>query len=164
MANNDHVKRVDCEPFPVGEIWDTDISPAQHRRLSWQDKQRRGMTALRRKVALLQDLGTSLASIISEPFIPKDRKRLREWHDPSRGLWSWEDVKLDNPDNLKNKNVIEAFQQALVDIENCKKGKGSVLRRQVSEQNDLIERLELRNAELLEEIGRLRAKLARHGG
>jgi len=161
MANNGHVDRVEFEPFPVDERWDTDLTPEQYRRLHWKTKERRSMVALRRKVAVLQEISTSLPRVLAEASLPDSRKALRDWRDPLRGLWSWVDVKLDNPSNEKNKDVIEAFFKALSDIDKLKRGKNSVLRRQVADKKAIIERLELRNIELLEEIARLRVRLSR---
>jgi len=151
-------KRLEPTAYPTGERWDTDLSPVQVRHLSAQERHRRSLTALIRKVAILQGVSGSLTKLLDEPFIPDERKALREWRDPSRGLWSWSDVKLDNPNNQKNQTIIDAFYTALMDIDKLKKGKQSSLRREITEKNAIIERLELRNAELLEVIRKLRGE------
>jgi len=158
MANSVLVETFKPLPFPTNEAWDANLSKDQHRRLRWQDKQIRSQTALVRKVTLLQALAGSLAGVLAEPLIPQDRKALREWHDPSRGLWRWEDVKLDNP-NLRNGPVIKAFFDSIAEIDELKKGRHSTLRRKLLDRNAIIERLELRNAELLEINSNLRAQI-----
>jgi hypothetical protein len=111
---------------------------------------------LKRKIALLQHISGSLAALIAEPFVPDNRKSLRDWNDEERGLWAWSDVKLDNPNHMKNRELIKAFFKARDDIEDLKKGKQSDLRRKVKDRDAIIERIELRNAELLEEVNKLR--------
>lgn len=160
MGNNAQSEILEFSRYPADEVWDTDLSPDQQKRLGWPDKQRRSITALKRKVAILQQLSTSSPLVVKEFDVPKTRKELRDWYDPARGLWRWEDVKLDNP-ALKNKEIVAIFLKAVAAIDELRKGKSSTLRRRIADNNSTIERLEFRNAELLEEIGRLHQKIKR---
>jgi hypothetical protein len=146
-------------PFPSGESWDVDMTKDEFKRLRWEHKQKRSLVALLRKVWLLLQWSKDEAELRKEHVAPLTRPKLRRWSDPSRGLWSWEDVLLDKPTHKKNADAIKVFSQAVKDIGRLQKTKKLPQGQQIIDQNDLIERLELQIIELMEEIRTLNNKL-----
>ncbi len=145
-------------PYPSGERWDQELSPAAARRLSPAEKRQRSVVALHRKIAIVVAASKSNNASRNEPYVPSSRKELREWHDASRGLWSWTDVKLDNPD-LKNGAVMTEFCDAVAEIGEVRKEKQSTLQNKIASKDAIIESLENQIARLLEENKELRLKL-----
>jgi hypothetical protein len=162
MASSVFVKRYEFIPFPSNNHWDRDMTTNEIGRLSGFDKKSRTHVSLIRKVALAQTAAENPGSLPPGITIPLDRKRLREWHDPKIGLWPWADVKLDYEQG-DNKEIIEAFFQALAEITDLRAGNQSKLRRELAEQKIIIGRLERRTAELLQRISRLQKIMADAG-
>ncbi len=162
MANNVIIKRYEFVPFPTGDRWDRPLTDDEWEQLNSREKKTRSYVSLVRKIALLQAAAENPSSFPADLSAPRNRKELREWSSTARGLWSWSYIKLDNPQGV-NSDEIAAFFQALFDIDELKKGNQSKLRRQLTEKKVIIERLEARNIQLLEKIGKMHVVMSRAG-
>ncbi|NSY68408.1 hypothetical protein G6L35_05985 [Agrobacterium tumefaciens] len=138
-------------PFPSGSPWDALLTTDQLRKLHWADKQCHVLESLRRKVAIVLEYAQAPSKITSFSKIPKSRKELREWVDPTRGLWPWTWPVLDNPDHPQNGEFIEVFWAALNAIETGPQDKRSNLQREIKDRDAVIAALKLQNTELLAE-------------
>ncbi|OJH54169.1 hypothetical protein ATN81_14965 [Agrobacterium pusense] len=145
----------DSLAFPTGENWDRNLSKDEVLHLNPSDKQRRPLVSLIRKVLLLQHWSTRPAELQAEGLAPLKRPALRQWHDPDRGLWTWDDVLLDKPSG-KNATIVAVFKTAADDIQNIGKTAGGGQRSTIKKQREIIYQLELQIISLLEEVRELR--------
>ncbi|UXS48285.1 hypothetical protein [Agrobacterium tumefaciens] len=146
---------LDSIAFPTGEKWDMDLSKDEVLHLNPGDKQRRPLVSLIRKVLLLQHWSTRATELQAQVTVPLKRPALRQWHDPGRGLWTWDDVLLDKPSG-KNSTIIGVFNTAAEDIEKIRKGARGGQRSTIKKQREIIHQLELQIISLLEEVRELR--------
>jgi hypothetical protein len=116
--------------------------------------------ALRRKVAIVEECARNPKQISHHPKLPQNRKELREWADASRGLWSWEWVRLDHPEHPKNGQLVNAFLVAAESIKEASFAQHAP-QQELRLRDDIIKRQELRISELLSEVIELRRKVHR---
>lgn len=146
-------------PFPSGSRWDVALTEKQLRRLSWPEKQLRVLESLKRKIAALQEYADRPTSFPADFSVPKNRKALREWSDPLRGLWPWSWAKLDNPDHSINGKFIESFWSTLDRIQAGPRTNRSEFDDRIRERDATIAALKLQNLTLMAEVIDLRKRI-----
>lgn len=134
-------------------VWDTELSPEQVRHLKPEDKGRRALASLTRKVEMIEAYGRDGLALDIDP--PQDRAKLRRWSDPDRQLWPWTDPVVDSSKG-KNAALIERFEKAL-ELIAVRRGKRRVQAKQEIEVRDrIIAHLERQNAALIDQVRQLK--------
>jgi hypothetical protein len=128
--------------------WDTDLSPAQVKRLSPKEKGLRTLASMTRKIELIEQISRDGLPIGAELDIPKNRTKLRDWMDPKLRLWAWSCPQVDAIRG-KNGDLMARFQSALRILVIRAKKKGLNLQQELR-----IKEQELKEAHLI--IAKLR--------
>ncbi|WP_132533988.1 hypothetical protein [Rhizobium sp. PP-F2F-G48] len=134
------------------------MTSEQLRELAWDDKERHVLESLRRKVAIIVKFAENPSMVVAGLSIPRERKQLREWVDPERGLWPWKWPALDNPDHPKNGALIELFWAALDKIDAGPQDSRTNLQQDLRDREAIIARQKQQIAELTAENVDLRKK------
>ncbi|PNQ96196.1 hypothetical protein C1S70_24620 (plasmid) [Azospirillum argentinense] len=134
--------------------WDTELPPEAVKRLRPEDKGRRAVTSLTRKVETLERWGRNGIPAGMAEAVPWDRAKLRRWADVRFGLWPWADPQVDAKDG-RNAALMERFRRALEVLEVRAKDRGANLKRELEAKDRIIANLERQNADLLDQVRQL---------
>ena len=143
--------------------WDRPMSRADKQRLSPKDKNRRDVTSLERKIAVIEQAASRSDTTPSRTDLPTDRAKLRRWESAEDGLWPWSDATFDSPTG-RNATLIKRFQAAVERLQrNRRRGKAG-LREDLGHAKTQIAFLDQQIADLIGQNRQLRVELSRARG
>lgn len=145
------------------ERWDRVLTQYEFNHLRPEEKGLRALTSLSRKIAFLEDLAIGRFPYDPSNIPMTSRPKLREYEDPSRGLWKWSVAKVDSLEG-DNRELMLRYQAALMGLKEMPREKASreatELPQDVLHLRNIISSLRRQNRDFLERIDRLERLLA----